>query len=168
MPIAIRQWFEMSAEPFSEPGEAPAVMIRRYRALVVDDERDFRHLMTMFLRRSGMPIDVDAVSTGADALRQVEAEPPDLILLDIMMPEMDGFEVCRRLRADDRTRAIPILMLTALDDVSDRTRGFLVGTDDFLGKPFDRGELLARVRRILQRTYGYADQPAAVGQVAAR
>ncbi len=125
--------------------------------------------MTMFLRRSGMPIDVDAVSNGADALRQVEAQAPDLILLDIMMPEMDGFEVCRRLRADDRTRAIPILMLTALDDVADRTRGFLAGTDDFLGKPFDRGELLARVRRILQRTYGYTEEPPnAVGRAAAR
>jgi two-component system OmpR family response regulator len=134
---------------------------RRYRALVVDDERDFRHLMTIFLRRSEMPIDVDTVCTGAEALRHAEAQPPDLILLDVMMPEMDGFEVCRQLRADDRTRAIPILMLTALDDVADRTRAFLVGTDDYLGKPFDRGELLARVRRILQRTYGYAQEPPA-------
>ena len=169
MPIAFRYGFEMSAEPLNQIEVAPAVPTRRYRALVVDDERDFRHLMTMFLKRSGMPIDVDVVSTGIEALHQVEAEPPDLILLDIMMPEMDGFEVCRRLRADERTRAIPILMLTALDDVSDRTRGFLVGTDDFLGKPFDRGELLARVRRILQRTYGYEEEPlAAVGQATAR
>jgi DNA-binding response OmpR family regulator len=133
---------------------------------VVDDERDFRHLMTMFLLRSTMPIDVDAVSSGADAVRYAKAQPPDLILLDVMMPGMDGFEVCRELRADDRTRAIPIVMLTVLDEVSDRTRGFAAGTDDYLGKPFDRGELLARVRRILQRTYGYLDddEPPAMGE----
>src|SRR5262249_58213630 len=77
-----------------------------------------------------------------------------LILLDIMMPEMDGFEVCMQLRANVRTTFIPILMLTALDDPDSRTRGFVVGTDDFVTKPFGRAELLARVRRILQRTYG--------------
>ena len=139
-------------------GHEAATADRRYRALIVDDERDFRHLMTIFLRRSGMPIDVEAVSNGAEALRQIAVAPPDLILLDVMMPEVDGFEVCRQLRAHDHTRAIPILMLTAMDEVADRTRGFLVGTDDYLGKPFDRGELLARVRRILQRTYGYAEE----------
>jgi DNA-binding response OmpR family regulator len=128
---------------------------------VVDDERDFRLLMTMFLRRSGMPIDVDVASNGADALRQAAAHVPDLILLDVMMPGMDGFEVCRQLRADPRTAAIPILMLTALDEVTGRPRGVLAGTDDFLGKPFARAELLARVRRILQRTYGYGEEPSA-------
>jgi DNA-binding response OmpR family regulator len=134
---------------------------RRFRALVVDDERDFRHLMTLFLQRSGMPIDVEAVSNGAEAVTRLSSEPFDLILLDIMMPEMDGFEVCTRLRSDARTRPIPILMLTARDESTDRTRGFLAGTDDYLAKPFDRGELLARVRRILQRTYGYGEAAAA-------
>jgi DNA-binding response OmpR family regulator len=131
--------------------------MRSFRALVVDDERDFRLLMTMFLRRSGMPIEVDQVSTGAEALRHVAQHVPDLILLDVMMPEMDGYEVCARLRADPHTADIPILMLTALDEIANRTRGFLAGTDDYLSKPFDRGELLARVRRILQRTYGYRE-----------
>ena len=134
------------------PTDAPTELPRRFRALVVDDERDFRHLMTVFLQRSGMPIDVVAVSTGAEAVVQAQADTFDLILLDVMMPEMDGFEVCRRLRGAARTSAIPILMLTALDEATDRTRGFLAGTDDYLAKPFDRGELLARVRRILQRT----------------
>jgi PleD family two-component response regulator len=147
---------EMSAEPNNRT-DAPAVLPRRFRALVVDDERDFRHLMQMFLKRSGMPIDVEVVCNGADALRQAHAVPPDLILLDVMMPEMDGFEVCLRLRAEQRTRAIPILMLSALDEATDRTRGFLAGIDDYLSKPFDRGEFLARVRRILQRAYGYGD-----------
>jgi DNA-binding response OmpR family regulator len=157
VPIALRLWLEMPAEPSNESGTPP----RRYRALVVDDERDFRLLMTMFLRRSGMPIDVDVASNGPDALGQAAAHLPDLILLDIMMPGMDGFEVCHQLRADPRTAAIPILMLTALDEAAGRTRGFLVGTDDYLGKPFARAELLARVRRILQRTYGYGDEPSA-------
>jgi len=141
---------------------------RRFRALVVDDERDFRHLMTVFLQRSGMPIDVESVNNGAEAVTRISREPVDLILLDIMMPEMDGFEVCTRLRSDPATRAIPILMLTALDDAADRTRGFLAGTDDYLAKPFDRGELLARVRRILQRTYGYGDEALSPPAAAAR
>jgi DNA-binding response OmpR family regulator len=153
----------MSAEPCIGSGVLSGPPSRRFRALVVDDERDFRHLMTMFLLRSKLPIDVDAACSGPDALRHAKAQPPDLILLDVMMPGMDGFEVCRELRACERTRTIPILMLTALDEVSDRTRAFLVGTDDYLGKPFDRGEFLARVRRILQRTYGYRDEvPATV------
>ena len=82
------------------------------------------------------------------------ARPPDIILLDIMMPEMDGFEVCRQLRANLHTTFVPILMLTALDDATSRTRGFVAGTDDYVGKPFDRRELLARVARVMQRTYG--------------
>ncbi len=135
-------------------------LARRYRVLVVDDERDFRHLIDLFLRRSGMPIDVETAGGGVDALTLAFAQPPDLVLLDVMMPELNGFEVCRRLRADARTRAVPVLMLTALDEPADRTRGFLAGVDDYLAKPFDRGELLARVRRILQRTYGYGELPA--------
>jgi DNA-binding response OmpR family regulator len=157
----------MSAPPTTERVE-PTAPQRRYRALVVDDERDFRHLMRIFLQRSGMPIDIDVVCNGADALRQAHAQPPDLILLDIMMPEIDGLEVCRRLRAEQHTRDIPILMLTALDEPSDRTRAFLAGADDYLAKPFDRGEFLARVHRILQRAYGYAEQPPSTAARAAR
>lgn len=143
---------------------------RCYRTLVVDDERDFRYLMLMFLQRSGLPCEVVTAVNGADALQQIAQAVPDLILLDVMMPEMDGIELCRRLRADERTRGVPILMLTALDQVSDRTRGFLAGADDYLAKPFDRGELLARVRRMLERAYGYAatPPPAAVRSAAAR
>ncbi len=130
-------------------------MERRFRLLVVDDERDFRHLMNMFLRRSGLPIDVCVVASGADALREVHAEPTDLVLLDIMMPEMDGFEVCRRLRADQRTREIPILVLSALDVSSEGNRAVLDVSDDYLAKPFERGEFIGRVRRMLERAYGY-------------
>jgi CheY-like chemotaxis protein len=127
---------------------------RQYRVLVVDDEPDFRRLITLFLEQSDLPIAVTVAANGSEALEFAQMNPPDLILLDIMMPEMDGFDVCARLRANVRTTFIPILMLTALNDPNSRTRAFLVGTDDYVSKPFDRTELLARVRRVLQRTYG--------------
>ncbi len=143
-----------AALPPAEPAEPAVAPPRRWRALVVDDERDFCFLMKIFLERSGMPIDVETAESGADALERAAAGEPDVILLDVMMPEMDGFEVCRQLRANVRTAFIPILMLTALDDAPNRTRGYLAGTDDYIAKPFDRTELLARVRRVLQRSYG--------------
>ncbi|HVN87293.1 MAG TPA: ATPase, T2SS/T4P/T4SS family [Candidatus Binatia bacterium] len=127
---------------------------RQFRALIVDDEGDFRDLLSMTLTRSGLGITVSVATCGADAVAQAEADPPDLILLDVMMPEMDGFTVCERLRSNVRTAFVPIIMLTALDDPRNRARGFLAGTDDYLGKPFNRSELIARVRRLIQRTYG--------------
>jgi type IV pilus assembly protein PilB len=138
----------------AQPGAgAPA---RSFRALVVDDQPDFRHLLKFTLEHGGLPLSVVAVASGAEALELASEQPPDLIVLDIMMPEMDGFEVCRQLRAHVRTAFVPILMLTALDDADNRARGFLAGTDDYIGKPFARAELLARVRRLLERTYGLA------------
>jgi len=137
---------------------------RQLRALVVDDQPDFRRLISFTLEQSGLPISVEAVAGGAEALDLAEDNPPDLILLDIMMPDMDGFEVCQRLRSNVRTAFIPILMLTALDDSDSRARGFLAGTDDYISKPFARAELLARVRRLIERTYGssFAPEPIAM------
>ncbi len=144
----------------SVPAPAPqSAAPRRYRALVVDDEPDFLRLMEVFLQRSGIPFDVETAANGRQALEIVEEQLPDLILLDIMMPEMDGFDVCKQLRSSVRTAFIPILMLTALDDTVHRTRGYQVGTDDYIAKPFDRAELLARVTRIMRRTYGAGDLP---------
>lgn len=147
---------------------APRPLPCRYRVLVIDDERDFRHLIGMFLQRSGMPLDVVTAEGGPAGLAMAQADPPDLVILDVMMPELNGFEVCQRLRADERTHRTPVLMLTSLDEPIDRTRGFLAGVDDYLAKPFDRGELLARVRRILQRTYGYGDVAYEVDETATR
>ena len=127
---------------------------RTYRALVVDDQADFRRLASFTLENSGLPISVQTASSGPAALECVNNERPDVILLDVMMPEMDGFEVCELLRGNVRTAFIPILMLTALDDSGSRARGFLAGTDDYIAKPFARAELLARVRRLLERSYG--------------
>jgi len=143
---------------------APAAPLtpRRFEILVVDDEPDFRSLLALYLHQSDLPLAVTLASDGAEALHLAEQHPPDLVLLDVAMPEVDGFEVCRRLRADVRTAFVPILMLTAFDDAENRERGFLVGTDDYIGKPFSHTELVARVRRTLQRTYGYQPKAPAV------
>jgi DNA-binding response OmpR family regulator len=122
--------------------------------LVVDDQPDFRRLISFTLQNSGLPVSVETASCGREAVEMAQDNPPDLLILDIMMPEMDGFEVCEQLRSNVRTAFVPILMLTALDDAANRARGFLAGTDDYIGKPFARAELLARVRRLLERTYG--------------
>lgn len=121
---------------------------------MVDDTADFRRLISFTLEHSGLPVSVETASNGREAIEKAQADPPDFIVLDIMMPEMDGFEVCERLRANVRTAFVPILMLTALDDAANRACGFLAGTDDYIGKPFARAELLARVRRLIERTYG--------------
>lgn len=147
----------MSTQDFDDEPRLRAPLPNRYTILVVDDEPDVRHLLSMFLRRSGMPLDVVTAENGSACLAAALTDPPDLVVLDVMMPELNGFDVCQRLRADARTHDVPVLMLTSLDEPIDRTRGFLAGVDDYLAKPFDRGELLARVRRILQRTYGYGD-----------
>ena len=117
------------------------------RALVIDDDRAVRDALrrALILER----YDVKVAEGGLEGLQSVEETRPDVIVLDVMMPDVDGIEVCRRLRAQgDRT---PILMLTARDAVSDRIDGLDAGADDYLVKPFDVGELAARVRALLRR-----------------
>jgi type IV pilus assembly protein PilB len=142
------------AAPAAGAAPRPSGEKRSYRALVVDDHEDMRRLIRFTLEHSELPLAMLSASGGAEALEIAQAEPPDLILLDLMMPGMDGFQVCEQLRANVRTAFIPILMLTARDDPGSRARGFLAGTDDYVSKPFARAELLARVRRLLERTYG--------------
>jgi len=127
---------------------------RSYRVLVVDDHADMRNLAKISLELSGLPLVVDTACDGYEALRKTEQEPPDVIVLDLTMPGLDGFQVCEQLRASIRTAFIPIMMLTARDDAASRVKGFLVGTDDYVMKPFARDELVARLRRLLERTYG--------------
>jgi type IV pilus assembly protein PilB len=145
--------------PSAGAASRPAGENRRYRALVVDDHEDMRRLITFTLEHSELPLSVLSASGGAEALEIAQAEPPDLIVLDVMMPGVDGIQVCEQLRANVRTAFVPILMLTARDDPGSRARGFLAGTDDYVGKPFARAELLARVRRLLERTYGTISPP---------
>ncbi len=158
-----------AAAPSMGAAPRPAGENRRYRTLVVDDHEDMRRLITFTLEHSELPVTVVTASGGAEALEIAQAEPPDLIVLDVMMPDLDGVQVCEQLRANVRTAFVPILMLTARDDPGSRARGFLAGTDDYVGKPFARAELLARVRRLLERTYGtIAPRPSAAAAVRER
>jgi two-component system response regulator MprA len=118
------------------------------RVLVAEDDRGVRESLVRALRFEGY--DVEAVYDGAQALEAVGDRPPDVVILDVMMPYVDGLTVCRELR--DRHRALPILMLTARHEVSDRVAGLDAGADDYLVKPYAMSELAARVRALLRRT----------------
>ncbi|PYM59386.1 MAG: DNA-binding response regulator [Candidatus Rokuibacteriota bacterium] len=119
------------------------------RVLIVEDERDIRDLVLFHLEREGFQ--VSSASSGEEALRQVRHTSPDLVLLDLMLPAMGGLEVCRKLRQDPATVALPIVMLTAKGDEVDRVLGLELGADDYIVKPFSPKELLARVRAVLRR-----------------
>ncbi len=116
--------------------------------VVVDDEPSIRDLLSASLRFAGFEVHTGA--TGSEALQAVEQFDPDLIVLDVMLPDLDGFAVARRLREHGRT--VPILFLTARDDVTDKVTGLTVGGDDYMTKPFSLEELVARIRAILRRT----------------
>jgi DNA-binding response OmpR family regulator len=119
------------------------------RVLVVDDERDIVDLVRFHLEKEGLQV-VDAPD-GGTALRLVRAAPPDLVLLDLMLPGLDGLEICRRLRRETATRGLPIIMLTAKADEVDKVVGLEVGADDYVVKPFSPRELIARVKALLRR-----------------
>ena len=121
--------------------------------LVVDDDPNIRSVVSRGLRFEGY--DVRLAGDGPEALRSARAMPPDVIVLDVMLPDMDGLEVCRRLR---RGLTAPILMLTARDAVPDRVAGLDSGADDYLVKPFDFDELLARIRALLRRSIPQSEE----------
>ena len=117
------------------------------KVLVVDDEPNIRELVEVALKFHGCAVAVSA--SGKDALHQAETYEPDLMILDVMLPDMDGFEVCRTLRADGND--VPVIFLTARDTTSDTIRGLTLGGDDYVTKPFSLIELVARVKAILRR-----------------
>jgi DNA-binding response OmpR family regulator len=132
--------------------------------LIADDEPGIRDLARLYLEKEGFR--VRTVENGAQAVAQVHQDTPALLILDLMMPEMDGWEVCRRIRAESD---LPILMLTARDQDIDKIVALEMGADDYLTKPFNPRELVARVRAILRRTAGNraaADRPRRLGRVA--
>ncbi|HEX9841772.1 MAG TPA: response regulator, partial [bacterium] len=137
----------MAAPPASQPASQPPSP--KARILVVEDEEDLLELVRFNLAREGYQ--VQGLARGEEALRAVRAQPPDLLLLDLMLPGMDGLELCRLLRADEATRTLPIVMLTAKGEESDVVAGLELGADDYISKPFSPRVLLARVRAVLRR-----------------
>ena len=144
--------------PAPEPEPTPAIggapPAKAPRILVVDDDDAIRRLVAKSLQ--GLPVrpEVHTAATGEEGLATAQAMKPDLVVLDVMMPGLSGFDVCQKLRSNIQTAFIPILMLTGNTDEESRTRGFMVGTDDYMSKPFSVPELHSRVTRLLRRTYG--------------
>lgn len=117
--------------------------------LVVEDDEDIQELIVYNLRREGYT--VVTADTGEAGLEKARARPPALVLLDLMLPKMDGLEVCRRLKADDKTKQVPIVMVTAKGEEPDVVSGLELGAADYIAKPFRPRELVARVRAVLRR-----------------
>jgi signal transduction histidine kinase len=123
-------------------------MVRKPRVLIVDDEpRNIRTLEGMLYAET---YELIGALTGEEALNAIRQEPPDLVLLDVMLPRMDGFEVCQQIKSNPNYRMIPVVMVTALNDVGDRIKAMQAGADDFLSKPVDATELILRVRSLLR------------------
>jgi len=120
------------------------------RILVAEDDPDIASLLAHYLRKAGF--EPDLVASGREVVPRIRQTPPDLLLLDLMLPGIDGLEVCRAVRADQNTASIPIIMVTAKGEESDRIVGLELGADDYITKPFSPGEVVARVRALLRRT----------------
>jgi two-component system alkaline phosphatase synthesis response regulator PhoP len=124
------------------------------KILIVEDDKDILHLVKMYLDKEGFRT-ITAMN-GADGLKQVRSEHPDLVVLDLMLPEMDGLEVCKKLRVAPQTAMLPIIMLTAKSEESDTVVGLELGADDYVGKPFSPRALVARIKALFRRL-GRAD-----------
>ena len=131
------------------------------RVLVVEDDRDIADLVGRYLEKSGF--EVETLASGRDGLAAVMQRPPDVLVLDLMLPQMDGLEICRTVRANEKTANVPIIMLTARGEEAERVVGLEIGADDYLAKPFSPNELVARVRALLRRAHR---EPPASGRLA--
>ena len=120
------------------------------RILVVDDEIDISTVLTVTLRRAGF--EVRTANDGLEAIEAIQAEAPDLVILDVMMPRLDGLETLKRIREHGPTTHIPVIMLSAKTQLADKVRGFERGADDYVAKPFEPSEMLVRVQSLLKRT----------------
>ncbi|HUI90292.1 MAG TPA: response regulator transcription factor [Anaerolineales bacterium] len=130
------------------------------KILIVDDDAHIRELVRVFLRNDGLDV-IEAVD-GVDALSRIDSVKVDLAIIDVMMPNMDGWELCQKLKA---SFDIPVLMLTAKGETSQKLKGFQLGTDDYLVKPFEPLELLARVKALLKRYRIESSQAIQIGQL---
>ncbi|MDP7029971.1 MAG: response regulator [Phycisphaerales bacterium] len=133
--------------PLPDSSAPPVADVSSARILLVDDNLQNLELMEAYLAELGCQ--VQTAEDGVAAIEAIEASPPDLILLDVMMPRMSGFEVCQRIKAQPATRDIIVIMVTALNEVGDFERAVECGTNDFIAKPVNKVELLARVRSLL-------------------
>jgi two-component system alkaline phosphatase synthesis response regulator PhoP len=121
------------------------------RILVVEDDRDIGDLVGRYLEKAGFAVEI--LTSGRDGLQSIAKRPPDLMVLDLMLPQVDGLEICRSVRSNAKTATIPIIMLTARAEESERIVGLEMGADDYIAKPFSPGELVARVRALLRRAH---------------
>jgi DNA-binding response OmpR family regulator len=137
------------------------------RILIVEDDPDIADLVTRYLDKAGFS--TERIAGGREALAAISSRAPDLLVLDLMLPQLDGLEICRAVRANEATAALPIIMLTARADESERIVGLELGADDYVPKPFSPSELVARVRALLrrvQRSGGPAARTLAYGPIA--
>jgi two-component system alkaline phosphatase synthesis response regulator PhoP len=121
------------------------------RILVAEDDPDIGSLLEHYLRKAGFSATV--VTSGRDVMPQIKREPPELVVLDLMLPGLDGLQICKAIRADANTAGIPVIMLTAKAEESDRIVGLELGADDYITKPFSPNEVVARVRALLRRAH---------------
>jgi DNA-binding response OmpR family regulator len=128
------------------------------RILIVEDDPDIAELVARYLDKAGF--ETAHAATGRDALKAIAADPPHVVILDLMLPYVDGLEICRTVRSNSATAALPIIMLTARAEESERIVGLELGADDYLAKPFSPGELVARVRALLRRSQRTAEASA--------
>ncbi len=119
------------------------------RVLIVEDDPDIASLVAHYLAKAGLSPSV--IASGREALTAIVENPPELVILDLMLPHLDGLEICRALRANEKTSAIPIIMVTARGEEAERIVGLELGADDYVAKPFSPSELVARVRALLRR-----------------
>jgi DNA-binding response OmpR family regulator len=126
--------------------------------LVVEDDPDISALVSRYLHKAGYEVDV--LASGRDAISALSKRAPDLVVLDLMLPHVDGLEICRWIRSNEATASVPIIMLTARSEESDRIVGLELGADDYLAKPFSPNELVARVRALLRRAQRKDTRPA--------
>jgi len=133
--------------------------------LIVDDERDLLSVLEFNLRQAGF--ETSLATTGADAMQQLRRRVPDLVLLDLMLPDMSGTEVCRFVKSDPRMRTVPVVMLTAKGEEVDKVVGFELGADDYVTKPFSVRELVLRLKAVLRRASPAATErpPERVGPI---
>ena len=140
--------------------KAAALPRQAPRVLVVEDERDVAELIRYNLGKNGY--DVILAATGAGALKEARAMRPDVVLLDIMVPQLNGWEICRRLKHDPDTSGIPVIMVTGRVEEGDKVLGFEMGADDYVTKPFSPRELLARIRAVARRGHAAAPEKQAL------